>query len=141
MKNKAKGAIFLSFIAVIGGMILNFPEFLMGSTANIKNLIVTFTYIVIWIIVLGIGIKIKNRGLIKYSSVFWFITLLFALLLWYVNVTHADVSWAIPFVILFSSQWYGIHFFVGDFLTTSIVITFISIVMLISTAILLKRTK
>jgi hypothetical protein len=141
MRNKATGAIVLSIAAVIGGMVLNFPEFSMGSPANIKNLIVTFTYIAIWIIVLGIGIKIMNRGLIKYSSVFWLITLLLALLTWYANVTEVNVSWAIPFAILLLGQWYGINFFVGSLLTTSIVITFISLVMFTSTAISLKRTK
>jgi hypothetical protein len=141
MRNKATGAIILSIAVVIGGMVLNFPEFSMGGSANIKNLIVTFTYIAIWIIVLGIGIKIKNRGLIKYSFIFWLITLLLALLTWYANVTDANVSWAIPFVILLLGQWYGINFFVGSLLTTSIVITFISLVMFTSTAISLKRTK
>lgn len=148
MWNKATGtiilsiiAIILSIMAIIGGMVLNFPEFLMGNPATIKNLIVTFIYIAIWIIVLGIGIKIKNRGLIKYSSIFWLITLFLALLTWYGNVTYANVSWAMPFVILFLGQWYGIDFFVGSHLTTSIVIAFMSLIMFTSTAISLKRTK
>lgn len=141
MRNRVTGTIILSIMAIIGGGVLNFPEFLMGNPANIKNLIVTFIYIVIWIIVLGIGIKIKNRGLIRYSSIFWLMTLFFALLTWYVNVTHVNVSWAIPFVILFLGQWYGINFFVGSHLTTSIVIAFISLVMFISSSISLKRIK
>lgn len=49
MKYKALISISLSVIAIIGGIYLNFPKFLMGSQANIKNLIVTFAYVIIWI--------------------------------------------------------------------------------------------
>ena len=61
MKNKAKPVVILSIVAVIGGMVLNFQEFLMGSPANAKNLIVTFTYIAIWILVLIIGMCHGDR--------------------------------------------------------------------------------
>ena len=141
MRYKAIGTVILSIIAIIAGMVLNFPEFLKGDTGTIKNLIVTFAYIVVWMIVLGTGIKMKNRGLIKYSSVFWLITLFLAVLMWYVNITDANVDWAIPFVILFLGQWYGINFFVASHLTASIVITLISLVMFAGSAISLKRTK
>lgn len=133
--------IVLSIIAVIGGMVLNFPEFLMGHSATTKNLIVTFTYVAIWSVVLGVSIRIKSRGLIKYSSLFWLITLLLSVLTAYVNISDISADWAIPFVILFIGQWYGIKFFVGSFLTVSIIIVLISFIMVTTAVISLKQIK
>ena len=141
MKNKAKATIILSIATVIGGMALNFQEFLMGSPANVKNLIVTFAYIAIWILVLRIGTKSKNRGIMKYCSVFWIITLFLAILTAYINATGASADWALPFVILLLGQWYGITFFVGSFFTASIITVFISLVIFTIAVISLKRTK
>lgn len=141
MKNKAIATILLSIGAIIGGLILNFQEFLMGSPANIKNLIVTFLYIAIWILVLVISIKIKSLIVLKYCSVFWIITLLLAILTIYVNATGTSANWALPFVILLLGQWYGVNFFVGSFLTTSIIIAAISLVISTTAVISLKRTR
>lgn len=140
MKNKATATILLSVLAIAGGMVLNFQEFLMGSPATVKNLIVTFVYIAVWILVLIIGIKNKNRGIMKYCSVFWIITLFLSILTGYVNITGAQVDWALPFAILLLGQWYGITFFVGSFLTASIITAFISLVMLVITLISHKHT-
>ncbi len=141
MKNKATATIvILSIVIVIGGMVLNFQEFLMGSRATVKNLIVTFAYIAIWMFILIISIKNKNHGLIKYCSVFWLITLFFSILIVYVNITDAYAGWALPFVIFFLGQWYGIYFFVGSFLTLSIIMTFISLIMFTTSIMSLKRT-
>lgn len=141
MKNNTPAIIILSIFAVIGGMALNFQEFLMGNPATIKNLIVTFVYIAIWFFVLIIGIKNKNREIMKYCSVFWIIMLFLSTLTGYVNVTGAQVDWALPFIILLLGQWYGINFFAGSFLTTSIITASISLVMLTTTVISFKRTK
>jgi len=75
MKYKTTFAIALSALAIIGGVVLNFQEFSMGSPATVKNLIVTSRYSAIWILVLIIGGKSKIRGIVKYCSVFWAITL------------------------------------------------------------------
>lgn len=141
MKNKATTIIILSILTIIGGMALNFQEFLMGSPATLKNLIVTFVYMAIWILILAISIKSKNRGIMKYCSVFWIITLILSILMGYVNVTGASIDWALPFAILLLGQWYGINFFVRSFLTASIIMSFISLVMFTITFISLKRTK
>jgi uncharacterized membrane protein len=117
MKNKRTATIVLSAIAVIGGMVLNFNEFLMGNPASMKNLLVTLAYIAIWVFVLIIGIRNKNREIMRYCSAFWIITLLTSILAWYANATDAIVDWAIPFVILLLSQLYGIDFFVQSPLT------------------------
>lgn len=141
MKNKIPAAIILSIVAVVGGMALNFHEFLMGSPATIKNLLVTFTYIAIWIFILIMGIRSKNHGIMRYCSVFWMITLLLSILTWYANATEALVDWAIPYAILLLGQWYGIDFFVDSFLITAVIIASISLVMFTVTVISFKRTK
>ena len=68
MKNKLTIAIILSIIGIISGMVLNFNEFLMGNPASMKNLLVALAYISIWIFVLIIGIRNKNRKIIGYCS-------------------------------------------------------------------------
>lgn len=141
MKNKSILTLILSYVAVIGGLIMNFQEFLMGHPATIKNLIVTLVYLTLWILILTIGIKIKNREVMKYCFVFWIITLFFAIITTYVNVTGATVNWALPFVALLLGQFYGITFFVKNLLTSSILIAFISLVMVITNVISLKYTK
>ena len=141
MKNSKNIIVILSVIATISAIVLNFNEFLMGSPARIKNLFVTFSYIAIWVFVLIVGVRNKNRGIIKYCSIFWLITMLTAIVAWYANASDAIIDWAIPFVILFLGQWYGVAFFAHSSLTMSIIISFISLVMLIITLILPKHVK
>ncbi|HHX24321.1 MAG TPA: hypothetical protein GX723_10010 [Thermoanaerobacterales bacterium] len=82
MKNRITATIVLSIVAIIVGMALNFNDFLMRNPASMKNLLVTFAYITIWVLVLIIGIRNKNRGIMKYCSVFWIITLFISVVTW-----------------------------------------------------------
>ncbi|MGI6423796.1 MAG: hypothetical protein ACOX2A_00785 [Tepidanaerobacteraceae bacterium] len=82
MKNRITATIVLSIVAIIVGMALNFNDFLMGNPASMKNLLVTFAYITIWVLVLIIGIRNKNRGIMKYCSVFLIITLFISVVTW-----------------------------------------------------------
>lgn len=141
MKNKLTIAIILSIISVIGGMVLNFNEFLMGNPASMKNLLVTLAYIAIWVFVLIIGIRNNKHEVMKYCFVFWFMTSFISILTLYANTTDALITWAIPLVILFLSQWYGIDFFVQSPLAMSIIISFISLTIFITTVISLKHSK
>jgi hypothetical protein len=133
--------IILSILIVIGGMVLNFQEFLMGSPATIKNVIVTTAYMLIWILILMIAIKNKNSSLMKYSSVFWVLTMLTSLLTAYVNVTEANIDFGIIFVILLLGQWYGINFIVGSYLTISIIIAIISLIMFVISIFSIRNIK
>ena len=141
MKSSKNIIVVLSLIATIGAIVLNFNEFLMGGYASIKNLLVTLVYMLIWILFLLVGGKSKNIGIIRYCSIFWLITMLTAIVAWYANATDAIMVWAIPFVILFLGQWYGVAFFFHSSLTMSIIISFISLLMFIITLILLKQVK
>ena len=47
-------------------------------------------------------------------AAFWLLTLLFALLTAYVNITDVIVDWAIPFVIVLLGPWYGVSFFISE---------------------------
>lgn len=141
MKNSKSIIIILSVIVAFGAIALNFNEFLMGSSASVKNLLVTLAYMAIWILFLIIGTKSKNSGIIKYCSIYWVITMLTAIVAWYANTTDAIVDWAIPFVILFLGQWYGVAFFAQSTLTMSIIVLFISLAMFSITLMLLKRVK
>lgn len=123
-------AVLLSFFAIIGGIVLNFQEFLMGNPANEKNLIVTIVYVAIWMIIMFLGYSMKSSKLMMYCSVYWTATLIFSILTIYINATEATVNWAIPFVILFIGQWYGVMCFIDNFLNASILITSISFVFL-----------
>jgi hypothetical protein len=140
VKERITISIIFPIFAIIVGIKLNFQEFLMGSPATVKNLIVTFVYIAIWTYVLTITSKNK---IMKYYSAFWLLTLLFAILTGFVNMTGAniDLAWAIPFVILLLTQWYGIELLIDNFLISSIIISSLSLLMFIATVYSLKRTK
>jgi hypothetical protein len=128
-------------VATIASMILNFPEFLMGSPATVKNIIVTLIYLISWIVFLIILLRSKTHGLIKYNLLFWLITFSLALLTYYANATEATLNWAIPFVIIFLGPWYGIRILTGNFLILSVFIMLISSVMAAINAVLLMRKK
>ena len=141
MKNKTVSTIIVSILTILGGMAFNFQEFLMGSPATIKNLTITFAYIILWVLILAISIKSKNHRVMKYYSVFWILTLATSIITVYVNITGAQVDWVIPFAILLLGQWYGINFFAGSFLVSSIIIAFISLLLFIIAMVGVKREK
>ncbi|MBM4761196.1 hypothetical protein [Bacillus sp. B15-48] len=141
MKNRIALSIALPIFAIIVGLVLNFPEFLMGSPATLKNLFVTVLYIVIWIYSLMITSKGKNRRIMKYYLGFWLFTLFFAILTGFVNIIDVNVDWAIPFVVLLLTQWYGFELLVNHYLITSMIISSLSLIMFIATFISLRLNR
>ena len=141
MKYKALISISLSMIAIISGIYLNFPQFLMGSPANIKNLIVTLAYVIIWITALIIGIRSKNHMVMRYFYIFWIVTLIFSIVTVFINMAEIYTAWALPFVILLLTQWYGILFFINNFETSAIIIAVISLMATAAIKLMLKETK
>lgn len=140
-KDKPATAILLSIAAILCGFVLNFPEFLMGNPANIKNLLVTVLYVASWILVMLFGANLKNRGILKYCSVFWGATSFASAFLIYVSATGASVDWTIPFVIPLLPQWYGINYFAGSFVTASIIMTIASLIIFTTAVFAYKRAK
>lgn len=138
MKSKVQMLIYLPVFTIIIGIVLNMPEFFKGSPATIKNLIVTVLYVGIWLIVLSLASRYKERKILKYYSVFWLFTLFFALLSVYINTVYFVANWAIPFVGLLLPQWYGIEIFAENLLITNITISSVSLIMFIATLISLK---
>ena len=131
--------IIVPILAVIIAVVLNFQETLMGSPATVKNILVTFVYLAIWIFILIITLKSKNHNVMKYYSVFWLLTLFFAVLTGFGNVTEVNIEWAIPFIALLLTPWYGIELFVDDFLITTIIIASLSLIMFIAFLFKLKK--
>ena len=142
MKNIIAVIIVLSILISISGIILNFSEFLMGSPATIKNVVVTFTYLTMWISISIISVVAKAKGVIQYCCVFWAINLLLGILS-YANFIDIPVSGALalPFGILFFGQLYGIRYFARNYIAFSIVIIFIALVMFLITFTTLKSLK
>ncbi len=134
-----KTLILSSILVVIFGIVLNFPEFLMGSPASIKNLIVTLIYIIVWTLIFKINSTSKNDKVMKFYAMFWILTLLSAIITGYVYITNAIVDWAIPFAIVFLTQWYGITFFTESFLVSSVIIMIASLIMIIMTFLSIKK--
>lgn len=128
-------------IAIISGIYLNFPQFLMGSPANIKNLIVTLAYVIIWITALIIGIRSKNYMIMRCFYIFWIVTLIFSIVTVFINMTEIYAAWAVPFVILLLTQWYGFQFFINNFETSAIIIAVISLVAIAAIKLMLKKQK
>ena len=113
----------------------------MGHTPTIKNLVVTVVYITIWVFVLSIASRNKDRVMMKYYSVFWLITLFFAILTVLVNAAVFNAYWATPFIALLLPQWYGIELMVDNFLITSVIISSVSLILFIAILLSLKRPR
>lgn len=141
MKHKALISISLPMIAIISGIYLNFPQFLMGSPANIKNLIVTIAYIIIWITALFIGTRSKNYIVMRIFFIFWIVTLVFSIVTVFINMAEIYAAWAVPFVILLLTQWYGIQFFIKSLETSAIIIAVLSLAAIVTIKLMLKETK
>jgi hypothetical protein len=140
--------VILSIVTFIACLLLNFVEFQQGGiSASIRSVIITFWYATVWILVLVTGIKGRNRGAVKYCSIFWFITFITSITGLYVNmadtVVEGVVSWLFVPMLLFLGQWYGLRFFMHVYndITYLSLIAVISLVMLAIAVIWLKRNK
>ncbi len=123
--------IFFSIIAIIGGIIFNFHEFINDyRPVNLKNVIATFLYIIIWIFILIISLKNHFFRIIKLFSAFWFASFITANISVFINMSEANAGWAIPLVILFLSQWYGLKYFIGSSVNICVIIAFLSLLIL-----------
>lgn len=138
---KDKELIIVPLVITIVGIILNFPEFLMGSPATVKNLFVSAIYLGAWIFVIKKSSNNRKQGISMVYLLFWFVTLFFSFVTVYVNVSEAIADWAIPFVILFLTQWYGLTIFIDSHHTFAISIALISLVMVIANIVLLIKSK
>lgn len=132
MKIKKVIVIFISILAVLVGGILNFREFVNDYwPVSIKNVIVTAAYIVTWVIALSISIKYKYYRVAKIYSIFWLITLIYAILLILCNTTEVNLGWAMLPAIPFLCPWYGLKFYIKDNMKSGILITICSLSILV----------
>lgn len=109
--------VILSMITFIACLLLNFNEFQNGSSASIRSVIITFSYATVWILVLVTGIKGKNRGSVKYCSIFWVITFISSVLGIYGNMVNTAGGWThliFPLYLMFIGQWHGLRFFMNS---------------------------
>ncbi|WP_033542750.1 hypothetical protein [Planococcus sp. CAU13] len=141
MERKVGLSFFLISITFVVCLVLNFPDSLMGNPATFKNAVVTILYIAIWIFVLSLASRYRSRLLLKYYSVFWLMTLFFAVLTVLVNLEIFNAIWATLFVALLITQWYGIELFVNDFLITAIIISSISLLFLFASLLSLRKAR
>ena len=141
MKKKTTEIISLLILIaiIITSLVLNFPEFLMGNYASIKNVIVTGLYIATWILVYIVGKGIKSKIILNFSLVFWVLNLILGIVV-YANEKDIPVGWAIPLTALFGGQWYGIrYFYPNGFMAFSILVMTISLFMCIASYISFRK--
>lgn len=133
----------LPIFIMVFGLTVNFYEFFSGSPATIKNLIVTFFYMSIWVMCLVIAFNAESLALMRFYSIIWLLTLGIAGLTAYINYTDTTVNfgWAIPFAVLFLAQWIGLNFLIDSYLVLSLIITIISLIMFITITSIIRRWK
>lgn len=146
MKYISRIVIIISLILIIGGIVLNFQEALMGHYVIAKNFIVTLVYIIVWIIIIVITMKNKNINIMKYFAVFWILTLSVGILSVLVNISQEISSimqalfpFSLIFAILFMTQWHGVNFIYRGHIFTSITVTLISLIIVISIILFIKK--
>ena len=125
--------VMLSIATFIICLLLNFIEFQNGGAASLRSVIITLSYATVWILVLVTGVISKNRGAVKYCTIFWFITFITSITVVYGNMSDTVGRWGdliFPLMLLFMGQWYGLRFFIWSNTTRFIIIAVISLVML-----------
>lgn len=132
MRIKKGFIIFITILAVLVGNILNFREFINDyCPIKISNVIVTAFYVATWIIVISISIKYRFIKILKAYTVFWLITLIHALLIIITSTTGANFGWAILSYILVMCPWYGLHYYVKDYIFIGILISIFALSVLV----------
>lgn len=133
--------VMLSIVIVVLGMLLNFKEFHMGTAVNSKNVVVTVCYAASWIYLIYAAGRQRSNVVLFSFLVIWWLTFFSAIITVYVNAMEAAADWALPFVILFIGQWYGLLWVFGQYLHTSIIIAVISLGVTITILQLLRSIK
>lgn len=139
LKTKVK---FITAIAILEGLILNFMQFTNDyQPITMWNIAATAVFILLWGIALLISIKNKYFGFLKFCLGYWLLTLFFAGVIIYVNLTDAIVDWAIPPALLLLPQWHGLNYYIENYLVIGIVIAGVSalLVGITVTALLMKN--
>lgn len=141
MERKVTLSILLITITFIVCLVLNFPDALMGNAPTIRNAIITFVFVSIWIFVFFIVLRNKNQAVMKFFLLFWLVTLFFAVLTALANGEIIDATWATAFIALLITPWYGIELLTDDFLITAIIISIISVLFIFSAGLSLAKSR
>ena len=110
-------AVFLSLVAVLGGLILNFKAFGWGG-ANGWNLLVTICCMLLWGLILFIATKHRRRRVLMYCFVFWTVAAFLSAAGLYVvsnDFPHNYLTMIlIPLQMLIYGQLTGLAYFFGN---------------------------
>ncbi len=122
--------ILMTVIAILEGLIFNFIEFVNDyQPITMKNVAATAVFIILWWIALLISIKYRYSSFLKFSLGYWLLTLFFAGVIIYVNLTDAIVDWAIIPAVLLLTQWHGMSYYIENNLIIGMVIAGVSAVL------------
>ncbi len=136
-KLKSALLIIIAFVAIIGGLCLNFNSFLYGHY-SLKNGLVTICFIMIWGVLLLLGHK--SFGLLLFAIVYWTLTLLSAITARIAIYTDASIDWILLLFVPTSGALSGLGFWIGNYLWSIAAIILISAMALfLSFILLLKR--
>lgn len=129
---------------IILSIIINFNVFLMGGASSLPNIIITIIYMISW--PAFIWLSKTNRNSLIFSAIWSLSTLVCAAVTLAVNINDGlDLSFIIPFAMIFITPFYGIEFFFNKqvYLISSIIITIISLTWVVMSFIFLnsKRKK
>ena len=138
-------AVFLSLVAMLGGLILNFRAFGWGG-ANGWNLLVTICCMALWGLALFIATEHRRRRVLMYCFVFWTVAVFLSAAGLYVvsnDFPHNYLTMIlIPLQMLLYGQLTGLAYFFGNNLQLGhIAVLMISFVMATVSMILYRRVR
>lgn len=125
VKNNSLGVILI--IITILAIAFNLSSFINGGYSSFFGSLISFAFIAIWVLVFRCALKNKDYTLIIISIVFWSLTFIIAFLTLYVNITEVDMSFMIPFVVIFLTPLYGLDVIGRDNIITLAIIIAIAI--------------
>jgi hypothetical protein len=125
-------SIIFSLVAITGCFAVNYPEYMMGTPATIKNAIVTALYIVLWIYAFYYAKYNNRRKTWWFYFIFWGLTLACAIMYLYAILTDGLADWYMFMGIALIGQFYGLGFFLGTSIVFYSAIIAIALIMTIA---------
>ncbi|OEH86075.1 hypothetical protein BHU72_14695 [Desulfuribacillus stibiiarsenatis] len=132
--------VLFSLLAIISGMLINFNSFLNGSKANMLDVYVTISYVLIWILILLFGTASYNKTIIRYCVYFWFLNVFMAFTIVYSFISDTYLIWEFPLAVILYGQWRGFAYYMNNFYT-SVLVLLISFIMWITSYLVSRINK
>jgi hypothetical protein len=123
--NKNNGIILSLFTIgiTIAAIYFNWTEFFMGDSATIFNLIVSISFLLLWLLFSLYKGLVKEKVYIRFIRIYWGINIISFILIWIVLQGSSSGVYLLPFSIWYGSPLYGFTYILKSSVSNFVLIT------------------